>query len=86
MSIIDGPFFLESEFNGVFTEEVLKDWSNEETKEASYDLKSRNILIFVLSTKVYYSISNIKTPQSKWNALQVLYKGTKYIKEPKINI
>lgn len=53
VSIIDGPFILESEFNSIFTEEVLKDWSNEETKEASYDIKSKNILIFVLSTKVY---------------------------------
>lgn len=36
----------------------LKDWMNDETKKASYDLKPRNILISALSGKVLYLISH----------------------------
>lgn len=63
-----------------------KDWTNDETKNASYDLKARNILISTLSSNVYYSISHHKSIQTLWNTLQVLYEGIEDIKDSKINM
>lgn len=62
-----------------------KDWIDDETKKASDDSKARNICIVALSTKIYYSISHHKSSQILWNALQVLYKRTKDIKDSRIN-
>ena len=81
MVITDKLFIPKTEVNRVFTLKSHKDWSDDETKKASYDLKARNILIFALSVKVYYSISHHKTPHSMWNDLQVLYEGIEYVKE-----
>lgn len=66
--ITDGPLILNNEVNNIFTIKFPKDWSNEETKEASHDLKAGNILISLLSAKVYFSTSHHKTTQSIWNA------------------
>lgn len=57
-----------------------------ETKKASYDINARNILIYVLSAKVYYFISHHKGSQSMWNAIQVLYEGTGDVKDSKLNM
>lgn len=46
----------------------------------------RNILIFILNTKLYYSISRHKSTQTMWNTLQDLYKGTEDIKDSTINM
>lgn len=50
-------------------EKIPKDWSDEETKKVYYNLKERNIVIYALSGKVYYSISHHKTAPSMLNAL-----------------
>lgn len=63
-----------------------QDWINDETKKASYDLKARNILLFVLITIVYYSISHHKSAQTTRNDLQVLYEGSEEVKNSKIKM
>lgn len=77
----DGPFILISDIDGVSTIKFPKNWNNEETKKIFYDLKARNVLIYVLNAKVNDSISH----QSLSNALQVLHGGTEDVKESKIN-
>lgn len=62
-----------------------KDWIDNETKQASYDLKVRNILI-TLSAKVLYSILHHKSAKGMWDALQTLYEGTDDAKDSKINM
>lgn len=34
-----------------------KDWNDDETKKASYDLKARSIIISTLTAKIFYLIS-----------------------------
>lgn len=48
--------------DGVSIKKLLKEWNDDETKKASYDLKARNIRIFSLSVNVYfqYHIVNIR--------------------------
>lgn len=53
-----------------------KDWDDTRTKKVSYDLKARNILIFALSAKVFYSISHHKSGKGMWDVLQTLYEET----------
>lgn len=86
VAITDEPFIPKSKVNGIFTEKLPKDWSVEETKKASYDIKESNILISTLSIKVYYSILHYKSAQSIWNTLQVLYEGTENVKDSKVNM
>lgn len=80
----DKPFFPGNEVDNFV--KLPKDWTDDETKKALYDLKARNILIFELSAKVYYSISHHKSAQTMWNSLQVLYEGTEDVKDSKINM
>lgn len=63
-----------------------KDQTIDETTKASYDLKARNILISTLSVKIFYSISDHKSADTVWNALQTLYEGTENVKDYKIDM
>lgn len=49
------PFIPNNDVDGVSTIKCPKYWNNEETKNASYNLKTRNILIFVLSAKMCWN-------------------------------
>lgn len=63
-----------------------KDWTDDETKKASCDLKVRNIIILGVSDKVFYSISHHTSAKRMWDALPTLYEGTRDIKDSKINM
>ncbi|XP_050874924.1 uncharacterized protein LOC127078519 [Lathyrus oleraceus] len=63
-----------------------KDWTDDETKKASYDLKAKNIIILAISAKAFYSISHHTSTKGIWDALQTLYEGTKGVKDSKINM
>lgn len=67
VAITDEPLILKNKVDDYG--KLTKDWSDDETKKASQDLKTLNILISMLSTKVYYFISHHKSAQSLWNAL-----------------
>lgn len=54
VAITDEPFISRNEINNYI--KLSKDQSGDETKNASYDLTERNIFIFALSAKLYYSI------------------------------
>lgn len=65
VAITDEPFFPKKmKFMVFLLEKLPKDWSDEETNKESYDLKARNILISVLSAKLYYYISQYKSAHS----------------------
>lgn len=59
IEITDEHFIPKNEVNGFV--KLLKDWSYDETKKVSDDLKVRNILNSTLYAKVYYSISHHKS-------------------------
>lgn len=82
VEIIDILFIPKNEVDGSI--KLPKDCSDDETKKASYDLKE-NILISVLSSKVYYFIPDNKSSQVMWNTFQVFYKGTGDAEDFKIN-
>lgn len=63
-----------------------KDWTDDETKKASYDLKVRYILISILSVKVLYSMSHHKSTKATWGTFETLYEGTEDVKDSKINM
>lgn len=70
-------------------DEVVKHpkyWNDGETKKASYDLKARNMLIYALSTKVFYSTLHHTSAKGMWASLQTLYEGTNDVKDSKINM
>lgn len=46
-----------------------KHWDDTKTKNSSYDLKVRNILIYALSAKVFYSISHHTNVKGMLDAL-----------------
>lgn len=51
VAITDGPFIPKNKQDNSI--KLSKDWTHDETKKVSYDLKARNILISALSTEVY---------------------------------
>ncbi|XP_050889147.1 uncharacterized protein LOC127094347 [Lathyrus oleraceus] len=83
VSISEGPFIPKGDNNVV---KHPKDWTDNETKQTSYDLKVRNILISSLSMKVFYSISHHKSTKGMWDPLQTHYEGMDDTKDSKINM
>lgn len=67
VAIEDDHFFLKIIFKSVTTIKTPKNCNDEDFKKDSYDFKVRNILISSISANVYYSISDCKTGQLKWN-------------------
>lgn len=59
VAVTDMPFIPKNKFNNVV--KLPKYFNGDETKKTSYDLKANNILITVLSAKVYSCISPHKT-------------------------
>lgn len=84
VAVADEPFIPRNEVDNSI--EHPEDWTDDETKKASYDLKIMSILIFALSVKVLYTISHHKSIKAMWDALQTLYEGTKDIEDSKINM
>lgn len=68
--VTKGPFISKGDDDVV---KHPKDWTNDETKKASYDLNARNILVFALIAKLLYSISHHTSTKGMWYALQTLY-------------
>lgn len=62
VAITQEPFIPNNKANNYV--KLPKDWIEEETKKASYDLKLRNIIITISSAKVYYSILHHKSAQT----------------------
>lgn len=84
VTITDGPFIPKNEADHYVKNP--KYWTDDETKETSYDLKAMNILISSLSVKVYYFISHHKSVQTMWITLKTLYEGIGDIKYSNINM
>lgn len=77
LSIKHGPFVPKRTVKVVETINPPKNKTDEETRKFSYDPKVENILIFVLSANLYYSISHRKTSQLMWNVLRYLMRARK---------
>lgn len=81
--VTDDPFISKGDDDVI---KSPKDWTNNETKKSSYDLKVNNILTSTLSVKVLYSISHHKTIKAMRDAIQTLYEGIYNGKNYKINM
>lgn len=55
--VTEGPYISKDDNDVV---KHPKDWTDDETKNASYNLKVRNIIISTLNVNVFYSISIIR--------------------------
>lgn len=56
VTIEEGSFSLQKVIDGVSGRKFPKEWNDNKTKKASYDLRVRSIHISSLSVKVYLSI------------------------------
>lgn len=83
VAVADNPFIPKGDDNTV---KHPKNWTHDETKNASYDLKVRNILISDLSVKVFYSISHHTSAKATWDAIQTLYEKIDGVNDSKINM
>lgn len=83
VAVTDGPFIPKGDNDVV---KHPKDWTDDETQNASYDLNARNILISALSMEVFYSILHHKSAKAMWDTIQTLYQGMDDAKDSKIDM
>lgn len=60
VSIEEGPFVPKSIVDGGLVKEASKDWNDEETNKAYYDLKVNNILISPLTSNLCFQFCIVK--------------------------
>lgn len=81
--VTEGPFIPKDDDDFV---KHPQDWSDDETKKVSYDLKARNILMSTLSAKVFDLISHYMSAKGILDALRTLYEGKNDVNDSKINM
>ena len=64
--------------------EVPIDWDDAKIKVANFNNRALNALFSVVTNKEFKKISSIETAKEAWTILQTTYKGTKAIKDLKL--
>ena len=66
------------------SKEVPADWDEAKIKAANFNNKALNALFSVVTNEEFKQISFTKTAKEAWTILQTTYKGTKAVKDSKL--
>ena len=64
--------------------EVPVDWDDAKIKTSNSNSRALNVLFSVVTNKEFKKISSIETAKEAWTILQITYKGTKVVKDLKL--
>ena len=64
--------------------EVPVDWDDAKIKAANFNSRALNALFCAVMNEEFKKISSTKTAKEAWNILQTTYKGTKVVKDSKL--
>ena len=64
--------------------EVLADWDDAKIKVANFNSKALNAIFSAVTNKEFKKISSTETAKEAWTILQTTYKGTKAVKDLKL--
>ena len=64
--------------------EALADWDNAMIKIANFNSSALNALFSVVTNEEFKKISSTETMKEAWTILQTTYKGTKVVKDSKL--
>ena len=64
--------------------EALADWDDAKIKVANFNCRALNALFSAVTNEKFKKISSTKTAREAWTILQATYKGTKAIKDSKL--
>ena len=64
--------------------EVPADWDEAKIKAANFNSRALNALFGVVANEEFKKISSIETAKEAWTILQTTYKGTKVVKNSKL--
>ncbi|XP_061370708.1 uncharacterized protein LOC133313360 [Gastrolobium bilobum] len=63
---------------------TLKEFSEEESKEANWNAKARNLITNALGRDEYFRVASCKTAKEMWDVLEVTHEGTSEVKVSRI--
>ena len=64
--------------------EVPADWDNAKIKAANFKSRALNVLLSAITNEEFKKISSTETAKEAWTILQTTYKGTKVVKDLKL--
>ena len=64
--------------------EALADWDEAKIKAANFNSRAMNALFSAVTNKEFKKISSTETAKEAWTILQTTYKGTKAVKDWKL--
>ena len=68
----------------VLVSKKLKEFTDYESKEASYNAKAKNLITNALGRDEYFRVASCKTAKEMWDVLEVTHEGTSEVKTSKI--
>ena len=60
------------------------DWDNAKIKAANFNSRALNVLLSAVTNEEFKKISSTETAKEAWTILQTTYKGTKVVKDSKL--
>ena len=63
---------------------MLADWNDAKIKAANFNSKALNALFSAVTNEEFKKISSTETTKEAWTILQTTYKGTKVVKDLKL--
>jgi len=84
-AVVNRQFEPQGYVEGVIQNKPKTDWTVNDKKKVQYDLKTRNLLIYVLGISEYHLVSHCRTTKAMWDALETLHEGAEDVKQSKIN-
>ena len=64
--------------------EALTDWDNAKIKAINFNSRALNAIFNAITNEKFKKISSTETTKEAWTILQINYKGTKDIKDSKL--
>ncbi|WVZ15722.1 hypothetical protein V8G54_013288 [Vigna mungo] len=82
---LNGPFEPTHIVDGKTILKNFSEWSQEENRQAQYDVKARNIIASALTIDEFFRISQCKSAKEMWDILEVIHEGTDEVKRARKN-
>ena len=84
MQSLDKKVWQAIEIGQTKPKEALTDWDEAKIKAANFNSRALNALFSAVANKEFKKISSTETAQEAWTILQITYKGTKAVKDSKL--
>ena len=84
LQFLDEKMWLAIEIGWTKPKEALADWDEAKIKAANFNSRAMNALFSAVTNKEFKKISSTETAKEAWTILQTTYKGTKAVKDWKL--